>query len=208
MAAPADLRDFRYCEVLPVFRDQLTLTVEVYNTVGLNNCPADLWSRLDADTLSKQYGAMATKLNGPRYFVFNQSTAKGKTAAGKVANFGGIEMKLLAKLETKVWQGTAGDKFYEPNAVQRTTSFFYRAGNKVYELTSPAGEVYRMQSYAQIADPNLTIADLETLDTRLKLPQGWSYKVRVLEKDSELRADGLAYVISDNFYNTYQKVLP
>ncbi|MBC7971274.1 MAG: hypothetical protein H7Z11_14335 [Verrucomicrobia bacterium] len=208
MTLPTDLRDFRYCEVLPVFRDRLTLTVEVYNTMGLNDCPADLWAKLDADALSQQYGSTATKLNGPRYWVFNQTTAGSETAAGKVVDFGGIEMKLLAKLETKLWQGSVGDKFFTPNEVQRTTSFFYRAGNLVYELISPEGEVYRMQSYAQIADPALTIADLETLGTRLELPQGWKYQARVLEADSELSADGLAYVISDNFYNTYQKVLP
>lgn len=78
----------------------------------------------------------------------------------------------------------------------------------VYELTAPNGDVYRMQSYAQIADPNLTIADLETLDTRLNLPQGWTYQALVLTEDSELKANGLVYVINDNPYNSYQKVMP
>lgn len=205
---PADLRDFRYCEVIPVFRDKLTLPVQVYNTLGLNACPTDLWAKLDAEALAKDYGATLVKLNGPRYWVLNQIIGGGATATGKVANFGGIEMKLVGQLETKLWEGSVGDKFYTPNEVHRTTVWVYRQGNMVYELTSPEGKVYRMQSYAQIADPTLTIADLETLGTRLKLPPGWTYQARTLTEDSELKADGLAYVINDDLYNSYQQVLP
>ncbi len=41
----------------------------------------------------------------------------------------------------------------------------------------------------------------------MELPDGWSYKARVLAKDSNLIADGLAYVINENLGNSYQKVL-
>ncbi len=63
-----------------------------------------------------------------------------------------------------------------------------------------------MQSYAQIADPSLSISDLENLGSRLELPKGWSYRTRVLTEDSRLRANGVAYVINDNLYDSYQKV--
>ncbi|MFN8441171.1 MAG: hypothetical protein U0175_10400 [Caldilineaceae bacterium] len=205
---PSDLRDYRYCEIIPVFRNGLTFHVEVYNTLGSNACPADLWAKLDSEALKQQYGAVAVKLNGPRYWVLNSIVGGGATATGKVVDFGGIEMTQRAVLETKIWQGTVGDKFYTPNHVQRTTTFLYRKGNMVYELTSPEGDVYRMQSYAQIADPSLTIDDLETLGDRLDLPDGWAYQAHVLTEDSELVANGLAYVINDNLYNSYQRVSP
>ena len=208
MPRPADLRDFRYCEVIPVFRDKLTLKVEIYNTIGQNDCPAEPWARLDAKAMEKQYGAVAVKLNGPRYWVLNRIEGGGATAAGKIVNFGGIQMKQVAVLETKVWQSTVGDKFYQENKVHRTTTFFYQKNNRVYELVSAKGAVYMMQSYAQIADAKLTLAALETLGASLKLPKGWSYRTRVLTEDVELKAQGLAYVINDNFYNSYQKVLP
>ena len=57
------------------------------------------------------------------------------------------------------------------------------------------------------ADAELTIADLETLGERLTLPDGWRYETRVLTEDSELKADGLAYVINDDLGNSYQKIL-
>ena len=208
MPRPADLRDFRYCEVIPVFRDKLTLKVEIYNTIGQNDCPPALWARLDAKAMEKQYGAVAVKLNGPRYWVLNRIEGGGATAAGKIVNFGGIQMKQVAVLETKVWQSTVGDKFYQENKVHRTTTFFYQKNNRVYELVSAKGAVYMMQSYARIADAKLTLAALETLGASLKLPKGWSYRTRVLTEDVELKAKGLAYVINDNLYNSYQKVLP
>ncbi|MSP97643.1 MAG: hypothetical protein EXR29_10570 [Betaproteobacteria bacterium] len=208
MPSPADLRDFRYCEVIPVFKHLLALKVEVYNTIGQNDCPAEPWAKLDANAMKKQYGAVAVKLNGPRHWVLNRIEGGGATAAGKIVNFGGIQMKQVAVIETKVWQATVGDKFYQENKVHRTTTFFYQKNNRLYELVSAKGAVYMMQSYAQIADAKLTLAALETLGASLKLPKGWSYRTRVLTDDVELKAQGLAYVINDNLYNSYQKVLP
>jgi len=208
MTLPEDLRDYRYCEIIPVFRSGATLYVEVYNTLEHNECPSEFWNELDEETLMEAYGAMAVRINGPRYWVINEIDGRGATANGKVADFGGIEMTLRAVLESKVWKGTVGDAAYTVNEVQRTTTYTYYAGNKVYELTSPDGDVYRMQSYSQIFDSTLTIDDLETLGERLDLPEGWNYQARVLTEDSELRADGLTYIINDEFGSTYQKVTP
>ncbi len=157
---------------------------------------------MDAEALKEKYGAVVVKVNGPRYWVMNSITGSGATVAGKVVDFGGIEMTQRAVLETKIWQGTVGDKFYTPNEIHRTTVYIYLKGNMVYELTSPEGDVYRMQSYAQIADPSLTIADLENLGSRLDLPDGWTYQARVLTEDSELKIDGLAYISSMITYTT------
>jgi hypothetical protein len=74
MAAPApaapkmeNLRNVRYCEVLTITRHLLTFTVKNYNTIGLNLCPAALWSALDAKALAKERKLTLVKLNGPRY---------------------------------------------------------------------------------------------------------------------------------------------
>jgi hypothetical protein len=61
-----------------------------------------------------------------------------------------------------------------------------------------------MQTWSQIADPNLTRADLPGLASRLKLPNGWSYQPRVLT--SELRVDTTtrpAHVTQDDLTNSY-----
>ena len=205
---PADLRDWRYCEVIPVFQQGLKLHVEVYNTLGLNDCPGQAWASLDAFVLATQLGARLVKLNGPRYWVIDAISGGGSTLAGQTAEFGGIQMTQRATLDTYLWQATIGDQAYTPNQVKRTTVFTYFAGQKIYELISPAGETYVMQSYSQIVDPNLTLADLDALGSRLTLPQGWQYTTEILDQDLVLNAEGVAYVINDDLLNTYQKRLP
>ena len=206
MPPPDDMRDFRYCEIIPVFRERLTLKIDVYNTIDFNDCPTEEWNALDGELLKEEYGAVEVKMNGPRFWVLNKIVGEEATATGQIADFGGIEMRLVAQIETKLWQGTVGSELYTENEVQRTTTYTYLAGNMVYELSSPEGDVYRMQSYSQIIDSSLTIDDLETLGNRLNLPEGWTYEARVLAEDSQLKADGLAFVINDDFGNSYQKV--
>lgn len=201
-----DKRDLRYGEVIPVFRKGAKLYVEVYNTMESNELPQELWQNLDADELKEDYGAMTVLLNGPRHWVLNDIYGEGKTSEGKVANFGGIEMTQRAALESNIFSGTVGDKFYEENVVNRETTYEFWEGNMVYELTSSEGSVYRMQSYSQQFDSTLTIDDLETLDSRLELPEGWTYNARVLQEDSILKTSGTGYIINDELGSTYQKI--
>ena len=72
LTPPEDVRNFRYCEIIPVFRKWVTLRVEVYNTIGLNDCPSDLWVKLEEKTLIEQYDTKAVVINGPRFWVLNE----------------------------------------------------------------------------------------------------------------------------------------
>ncbi len=204
-SVPEELRNVRYCEVIPVTRKGATLTAWVYNTLGLNDCPAAEWDALTEETVNEAYPSEAAKLNGPRYWVIDKLVASGSTTTGKTFNFGGIEMELRATLDTKVGESTVGDEIYTPNQVQRDTIYTYNAGQPVYELTSPEGDIYIMQSYSQAVDKDLTLDELASLGSKLKLPEGWSYSTRTLTEDLVLEIDGLAYVINDDLYNSYQR---
>lgn len=205
---PANLRDFRFCEVISVFKSGLALHIEVYNTMAYNDCPQERWTQLDAIAMATQYGAAQVKLNGPRHWVLNRLDGSSGTATGRVVIFGGIEMRQVATLEAKLWQASMGDKLYEDNEVRRTTVWYFDKGNRVYELVSPKGVVYMMQSYTTMVDTTLTLAGLDRLGSKLTLPKDWSYRSRVLEQDLALKAEGRAIVIHDNFHNSYQRVLP
>ncbi|MEM7373799.1 MAG: hypothetical protein AAF587_34570 [Bacteroidota bacterium] len=204
---PKDWRNLRYGEIIPVFKDGPRLYLEVYNTMGSNELPQELWEKLNTEQMAKEYRAKKVILNGPRYWVVNQIEARGKSSDGKVVNFGGIEMTLRATIEKDIFDGDLGSKLYEENQVKRETTYHFLKDNMVYELTSPTGDVYRMQSYAQIVDPDLTIEQLETLDERLSPPEGWSYQARRLAEDETLTVNGIAYVISDDLGNSYQKII-
>jgi hypothetical protein len=199
------LRNARYCEIIPVTRHQNTNKAEIYNTIGLNDCPSDKWSGITEDAVDKAYGSQQAKLNGPRYWVIDELSGSGVTASGPTYVFNGILIAKRGEVDTKLRQSTVGSSFYTPNTVQRDTVFTYKAGSKVYELTAPDGSIYTMQSYSQIKDKSLTIADLDTLASKLSLPSGWKYGVRTLTQDLKLTANGTAHVVNDDLYDSYQR---
>jgi hypothetical protein len=202
-----DLRNVRYAEIVPVYRKGVKLYIEIYNTIEHNDVPQDLWDKLDASEMAKQYGAEEVLMNGPRYWVINAAEGNTDRLNNKIANFGGIEMKLVATLDETLFSMNLGENFYTESLVERETNWIYHADNMVYELVSPDGDIYRMQAASQIIDPDLTIDKLEHLGNRLELPEGWSYRARVLEEDSVLHSNGMATIIQDEFVNTYQKVI-
>ena len=66
------VRDRRYCEILVVRRAGLTLEADVYNTLGLNDCPPAQWAAIDAAKIKKERDALAVIMNGPRYFMMDR----------------------------------------------------------------------------------------------------------------------------------------
>ena len=201
----SNLRNQRYCEVLIGKRDWLKLEVRVFNTQGLNLCPEAQWRALTKESIVKEYDASIAILNGPRYWMMDEIQAAGNTVNDVKETFGGIEMNLRATVKLSLLKQLMGSKNYTANEVARTTNFVYRAGSTVYELSSPAGDVYVMQSYSQIVNPALNIKDLPGLSEQLKLPAGWTYRSRVLDQDLSLVANGIAYVLQDNLSNSYQR---
>ena len=201
----SNLRNQRYCEVLVGKRDWLKLEVRVFNTQGLNLCPEAQWTALTKESIAKEFDASFVLLNGPRYWMMDEIQASGNTVNNVKQSFGGIEMNLRATIQLSLLKQFIGSKHYTPNEITRTTNFLYKAGSSIYELTSPAGDVYVMQSYSQIVNPALSMKDLPTLSQQLKLPAGWTYQSRVLDKDLSLLANGVAYVLQDNLANSYQR---
>ena len=201
----SNLRNQRYCEVLVGKRDWLKLEVKVFNTQGLNPCPEMEWKALTKESIAKTFDASFVLLNGPRYWMMDEIQAAGTTVNDVKESFGGIEMNLRATVQLSLLKQFIGSKNYTPNEINRTTNFIYRSGSAVYELTSPVGDIYVMQSYSQIVNPSLSMKDLPVLDAQLNLPAGWNFRSRVLDKDLSLVANGVAYVLQDNLSNSYQR---
>ena len=61
---------------------------------------------------------------------------------------------------------------YTDRTIARTNAWRWKRGRRVFELVAPGGDVYVMQSYSQIVDPELTLAKLRKLGKRLRLPDG------------------------------------
>jgi len=198
-----NLFNVRYGEVLVVEGGPFHYTAHVYNTLGLNDCPEKAWQALDPAKLKKEFHARAIILNGPRYFLMDRNSLANP---GKIATFGDLQLRHLADLEVSLPTLLRGrSKPYTENQVKRTTEYVFRKGRTIYELVSPEGHVYVMQSYARNVDPKLSEPDLAALGKRLALPKGWQYRAEKLDEDLVLKANGTAYVLQDELENSYQR---
>jgi hypothetical protein len=203
-ARRANLRDVRYCEILVITRDKGRLQGVVYNTLGLNDCPADQWQALDPARIKRDFGAVNVVMNGPRYFTMDSNALQNP---GEVASFDGLELRALATFTLPAGSLLGGERApYEETVIDRATEYVFNQGQTVYELVDPQGQSYVMQSYSQIVDPALKQADLAGLAGRLSLPDGWSYRERRLDADFVVRSGGAAHVVTDDLSNTYQRV--
>ena len=189
----------RYGEVLLVAVGESGPEAAVYNTFPLNDCPAPLWDKLDAEVLAKENGAVAALLNGPRYWLMS-SIDKVATGPQETRTFGGIEMIRQATVQL----ASQNPAPYSVNKVARHTVFHFDAGRPVFELVAPDGQRWVMQTWSQIVDAKLGMQDLPGLGRRLNLPEGWRYETRVLtERLSVDTSTQDAHVVQDDLTNTY-----
>jgi hypothetical protein len=194
----------RYCEYLVVSGALPDLTGDIWNTYGLNACPDKLWKASDANVLAADLGALAVRLNGPRYWLMDHASVTLASGFGQVHSFHGLRMRRIVSLKVPLVNGAPGQAPYAETTVNRKNTFTFSRAHRVFELVAPRGKVYVMQSYAQIVDPKLTRDQLPALGKRLKLPAGWRYRVRTLRRDLPVVASGRAYVVQDELSNTYQ----
>jgi len=199
-----NVRDARYCEIIPVVRDGLHFVATVYNTLGLNDCPAEIWNTISEEAMKKRFDAIKVVLNGPRYFLMDSIAGEGATAAGETIEAGGLAMTKRATITLSL--GELRSDPYQERTINRETRYVFDAGKPVFVLEAPNGDRYAMQAYAQIIDKTLSYADLPKLGERLKLPTGWHYTVMMPDKPLVLGAEGKATVIQDDLDDTYQKI--
>jgi hypothetical protein len=205
-AAPASaatlggLHDARYCEIIALKGAPPDATAVVWNTIGLNKCPAAWWNAFDASALAKELGAGVVLLNGPRHFLMDSVTVPRR---GRVRSFHGQKLRRVAAIPIHTAAELAQVP-YTDRVVKRDNTWRWQRGRRVYELVAPGGDVYVMQAYAQIKDPHQTIGKLRSLGHRLALPPGWRYRSRVLRKPLAVGANGQATIVQDELQNTYQ----
>lgn len=198
-----ELRGQRYCEVLAGGMAGLHLSLDVYNTIGLSDCPAESWQKLDANAIQKDLGVSRVKLNGPRYWTIDRFE-NAKLMDSATRTFGGIPMRKAGVLQLSLLDMLSLGKPYVTHTVRRDTTEVFIAGKRVYQLIDPKGRTFFMQSYSVQEKPQ-TEESLATLGTRLQLPKGWSFKTLTIATDTRVSTvDGYATVVQDDYGNTYQ----
>ena len=192
-----NIRDSRYGEIFIIKQTGL----DVYNTTGLNDCPAKLWDALDLEKLKKDFGAMQVQKNGPHFWMMDEQTLM----MGEKASFGGIEARWAAHAPLSVVQkGATGGAPYKIYTPSKTQSMVYSKGKPVFELIDPDENVYVLQAH----DEQFTIESLAKLGDKLKLPKGWQYRTRTLTEDLKLDLSPAQsiYAVGDDFHQYYTRI--
>jgi hypothetical protein len=186
-----------------------------YNSLGLtfdvSNEEMDKRFRaLDPAKLKQEYGGDGVRFNGPRRFLVNRFSAMAFDDGNKFM-MGPIPMYVYGTFVAPNFDAFMSGKQvpYVESVSKRSTTFYYNAGEEVYELVSPEGAVFTMFSASRRVDSNNTIDKLPTLGERLSLPEGWKFRVRKLEKvlimEATYEADPPNTIVWDEFENNYQR---
>lgn len=193
-------RPIPYNEVLLAYRSWFDVKIIVYN--DLNDVLSDEeFDALDLDAIKRETGASFVIPNGRRYFVLDKIQSYRESVKREL---GGHQFLTPAFISLSLWD-ILNRKPYHPTTVDRDTIYTYLAGSKVYRLIDPNGKVYTMQSASRAVDPEQTIDKLDALGSRLSLPEGWQFRVDVLDQDLVLLSGGQTEVLQDDFQNTYQR---
>ena len=158
-----------------------------------------------------------SEFNGVRQYVFNTPSETGGLPGrlepivyGKdiFPDGSGLTM-IYAAVATIQSDGSP----FSPNPVNRGATLSWPAGYPVYELISPnCADIFMMQSFylgrpgdwgaVQSEEELATIVE----DGKLVLPEGWTYRVRVLDETvTVLGVNNLVSVINDNIRNVYSR---
>ncbi len=195
------LRDVRYGELLLATIDGDSVVADVYTTFTLNDCPSELWDPVDAASVAAEHGCTMVVKNGPRYWTLD-SIERGQTGEFELARFAGLDMARIASVRVPL--DAVGSRAYRESSVDRRALFAFDAGSAVYELVDPAGAVFVMQSYCISVDPTLTASTLAALGERLALPDGWTFRSRLLDRELVVDTRSTqAVVVQDELQNSY-----
>ena len=187
-----------------------------YNSLGVvDDLPDEEFDArfraLDPEKLKKEYGGDAVRFNGPRRFLADRFTGEAFDG-GKQSMLGPIPMYVYGLFVVPDFDAFIAGKQtpYHETVSKRTTTWFFDAGTEVYELVSPEGVAFVMQSASLRIDPHNTVDKLPTLGDRLSLPEGWQFRVRTLEEDLVMAVtyddDPPNTIVLDEFENNYQRV--
>lgn len=204
-----NLSGVRYCEVFLIAGNPITkdLHANFYNTSEFNNsanklntCPAELWAKVDAEALKKQYDVLGVFKNGPRFWMYDWA----ELPVGTERDFDGLKARWFGNVKLPKDFGKEGATYFKPTTVERKSHQGYKQGQTVYILDDPEGTPWIMQAGSGIVDSSLRFETLNTLEQKLVLPPGWKYRTKVLEQDLGVSAiNGVARIVQDNLQNTY-----
>ena len=176
----------------------------VYNTIGMNDCPAEEFEAIDVAKLAEETGSEVVWKNPRRYWMMDELTL---SLVGEPRELGGLMFNFVAKMQMPPTFDPAhsqADQAYHPMQIHRVSTYTFRAGRPVYMLRSPEDVTWVMQTYTDHIDTGLDEQHLANLGDRLELPEGWRFASVVIDRDLVIDTTGVADIVPDDLANMYQ----
>ncbi|TBF22555.1 hypothetical protein ELG77_35930 [Rhizobium leguminosarum] len=180
-----------------------TQRAHVYTAASLDEITPESHTKIDPVRLARELEVDMCAVNGGRIWLMDEQDVQG----GDIVDFHGVKMMYGGEM-TGAEMIAQMKNPYLPSLIYRNSNWIWHAGTPVHLLREPGGTVWVMQEYTKDVDPNLSLDTLDQVGRKLeKLPQGWTYETKVLERDLSLntdRCDGWAAIIRDELHCTYQ----
>lgn len=213
-----NMHQARFIEIFLAYRDAKTkkLVAACYNTALMINgklatkdtAPQALVAGIDFAKVKEEYGVLGASLNGPKLWLPDWA----EIDSGVVREFNGLKAAWVATLDMGDNAGGVSESTpYKPMSIARKSGLGYNKGTKVLLLDDAEGNTWVMKGFQMGLKPKYTYKEFVAAgQSRFKkLPPGWKFRVKKLEKDLiENPEGGVATIMPDEFFNVYDKTGP
>ena len=211
------LNQVRYIEIFLARKDANTgkLVAACYNTTfnptgipaSKDTAPQALVEGLDFNKMKTEYGVLGASLNGPKLWMLDWA----EIAVGVTRDFNGIKAPWVAQLNMESDAGVSETTPYKPMTIARKSGLGWNKGTTVLLLDDAEGNTWIMKGFQLGLKPQHTYEQFVAAGANnfKKLPPGWKFRVKVLDKDLiEVPETGVATIMADEFFNVYDKTGP
>lgn len=211
-----NLRGYRFEEIDLYARDVIKklLYVSIYNTTGQNDgddtrdsAPRSYSEHMDPRRIARKYQATAVRISPPRYWALDWFADR----VGAVRNFDGLDAAWMGNGQAAeaLLSAKPPPAAYRMAPFGRTAIEGFKKGSKVYLLDDPKGRPWVLAAYTSAGVPSASVDDLDSLGDRLKLPEGWKFRIAKLDRDLLLEPKGgFAASIQDDKGDVYHLAGP
>lgn len=219
MVHVGNLHLVRYIEIFVVGGNVITgnLLANVYNTSLVPNpdatpnrdtAPQAYVEGVDKEAIKKQFGALGVAINGPKLWMIDFFDIP----LGANEEFNGRRIPWCATLHlTKTEMEQMGKLPYKVTTIERKSKLGYNKGTLVFLIDDSEGTTWVMKGFELGMKPRWTYEEFaaDPSSKFKQLPAGWKFRTKVLDDDLILVPQtGVATIMSDEFFNVYDKTGP
>ncbi|TPX57049.1 hypothetical protein CcCBS67573_g09291 [Chytriomyces confervae] len=186
------------------------VSVSVFSTFGLNECPHHQWATITEAAVIKQLGCRTAVINGPRLWMVDYFGPSMIPGTETPVAFDGLEMRSIATINLSLMQAMTLRGNYTARPMPRMVEFVWEAGSQAHFLITPKGLLFILQSISQKHLPALNVDNVQEIlgaaNAFKEIPKGWKFETRLLQNEVVVKTDasvGHFLGLQDEFDNTY-----